>query len=135
MLNPPGEASSKLTETTPRAEAEMHAEMFWRCAVAASLMPLASLQALARHHDDLKPHLAADDAPEAERRRKLVVAILPRFSMVCTTPAEAAAAAERRNEIERIKVERERLQREEEQATAAKDTAPAASTADEGVLL
>ena len=95
----------------------MHADLYWRCAVAVLLMPLASLEALARHHADLRPHLAPETDPEAERHATLVKCILPRFAMVCSTHEELEAAAKRKVELEKLKAQREaeRAKDEEEQ--------------------
>jgi hypothetical protein len=107
LLAPPGAATPKLTEATPSMEAAAHCELYWRCAVAVVCMPTASLAMLARHHADLQPYLAPADAPEAERHMALVRAVLPRFSMVCTTREEAAAAAKRKEEIEAMRRQRQ----------------------------
>ena len=85
----------------------MHADLYWRCAVAVLLMPRPSLEALARHHADLRPHLAPDTAPEAQRHATLVRCVLPRFAMVCSTHEELEAAAKRKKDVEALKAQRE----------------------------
>ena len=100
LLQPLGDATPKLTDASSEQEAGMLSELYWRCAVAVTAMPLVALKGLTRHHADLAPFLAADDAPEPEQRLALVRAILPRFSMVCTTREEAEAAERRKLEIQ-----------------------------------
>ena len=100
LLQPFGDAMPKLTDASSEQDASMLSDLYWRCAVAVTMMPLGALKGLARHHEDLTPFLAAADAPEPEQRLALVRAILPRFSMVCTTRAEAEAAERRKLEIQ-----------------------------------
>ena len=125
LLNPLGDAESKLKSGASESDNAIHCDLFWRCCIAVSLMPLQSLTALARHHADLKPHLAPDDAPEAERCRRLVLGVLPRFAMVCSTREEREAAAKRRVEIEELKKQR--------QAEAEADAKRAAMTKEEAL--
>ena len=136
LLRPLGNATSKLTDATPDADAAMHADLYWRCAIAVSLMPTAALEGIARHHADLTAHLLPEASPANERQRALVRAVLPRFTMVCTTADEARAAEKRRAEIEAIKRER---QHDEERERKQRNDVPAAdigdATAEEGVLL
>ena len=116
LLSPPGDATPKLTVDTPQAEAHALAEIYWRCLVAVALMPTPALESLARHHADLQAGYLApllnsvasnndsgSTASTVSRRRLLVEAVLPRFSMTCTTQEEAEAAERRRNEIEAMK--------------------------------
>jgi len=58
LLNPPGEAMSKLTGASSEHDVAMLADLYWRCAVAVCQMPLAALKNLARHHSDLGPPLS-----------------------------------------------------------------------------
>lgn len=107
FLHPPG-AVPKVTVSTPEHERAMHADLYWRCSLAVLLMPITSLNALARHHVDLKPSLAPDSAPEDERHAALVRCILPRFSMVCSTKEEIEEAARRKAELEALREQRTR---------------------------
>lgn len=77
----------------------MVADLYWRCSLAVVQMPLASLRSLASHHPDLTPHLAPEGAGrEVEERIPLVRAVLPRFSMACTTREEKETAERLRAE-------------------------------------
>ena len=133
LLRPPGDATSKLTDGIPEAEAAMHADLFWRCAVAVALMPASALEGLAKHHADLAPHLAPRDAPAAERQRALVRCVLPRFSMVCVTAEEARANAKRREEVAAIRRQREEERRRDQEESAQRERG--SREQDEGVLL
>lgn len=110
LLHPPGDATPMISSALPETEVQALAELYWRCLVAVALMPTPALESLAKHHKDLTAgHLAqgptTDDAtaPTTPRRRLLVEAVLPRFSMVCTSREDAEAAARRRVEIEEMK--------------------------------
>jgi len=144
LLQPLGTATSKIVESTPDADAAAHADLYWRCAIAVSLMAPAAVEGIARHHADLAAHLLPASAPADDRQRALVRAVLPRFAMVCTTAEEARAAEKRRAEIEAIKLERQqneqREQREECERRARTGDAVASDVSDkggaeEGVLL
>ena len=78
LLAPLGDATPKLTDASTAQEVAMQSELYWRCAGAVVQMPLGALKGLVRHHADLSPFLAADDAPEPEQRIALVRAILVR---------------------------------------------------------
>ena len=125
----PINAQPKLTADTPPAEARALADLYWRCAVAMHMMPLPSLSALVMHHADLRAHLAANEAPEAERRASLVYAMLPRFAQVCTTAEDRENAARRKAELEKMK--------EEARREAAGEDAPvdSAEPAEDGVVV
>ena len=73
------------------------------------------LESLARHHPDLRPHLAPAGASASERHRRLVQCVLPRFSMTCVTSAEREANERRRAEVAAIKRQRDE-QREHDAA-------------------
>jgi hypothetical protein len=103
LLDPPGDATSKLQCGMEEVEARAVAELFWRCAAAVCLMPKTSLVALARHHEDLQAHLDGAEGDELARHRVLIKAVLPRFAMSCTSRAEAEAAERRREEVAELK--------------------------------
>ena len=111
LLAPPGNCISKLfatershfrTASTSELEVETHIELYWRCAMTVALMQPDALGAMARHHKDLQPTLSRAGTA-AERKRRLVLCVLPRFSMSCITSEQAEANAKRRAEIEEIK--------------------------------
>jgi hypothetical protein len=128
LLQPPGDATPKLHGETPDDVARNVAAMYWRCLVHVALMPTPALESLARHHKDLQSgHLAVSESSDASsRRRRLVEAILPRFSMACTTREEEALAAKRRVEIEEMK------KRVAAEASAARDVSDSVADTDVG---
>jgi len=118
LLEPPGAATSNFIGAKDELAARGVAELYWRCATNVCLMDLDTLRHLACHHSDLK--LPPDDAPDLERRRALVLAVLPRFSMACTTREQAEDVARRRAEIAKLRREVAEEDRAAEERAAAK---------------
>ena len=98
LFTPPGDAVSKLEQHLPEEDARMMMELFWRCVPAVALMPAAALESLAHHHHDLHLYLSVIEPDEKAQRRRLVSAVLPRFSMVCQTQDEIEAGERLRRE-------------------------------------
>ena len=139
FLRPLGDCKPKVTAESSDDETRSLAELYWRCSVALYQMPLAALQALASHHSDLATHLEPKDAEPDVQRIPLVLALLPRFSMVCTTREEAEAAVRRRAEIDKLKAEARALDKAESEGRAAPAQQPSADDApgegSDGVLV